>query len=736
MSYMKDALGRRLDSLQVAEQNVADVGRDVIGLLGQSNVVGGGSDTIDTTNLDPTSPRIWQWPASGPYSGQWIIARDGLYHLYQSATVGPGMPFARDYLKRCPSNREVGLVPCGIGSTGFTPAGGYTWDPADTTTAINLYRNAVSQLRDALANAGPNARLAGIVWSQGEQDVVSMTQTQYAAKLDLLITSLRTEFADPNLPVIIGPMVPSWYTGTPSREVIEAAKRDTPSRLPRVGFVEGITGSQYVQPDLIHFNAKGNRLLGALLADGFFNQALTNQTGVTPVAPTSVTLTQSGTSVTASWSQPRSRATDYLIEYKVGAGAWTTFTHTASITRSATLTGLTLGATLNVRVSTVNEVGTSAPSAVAVLVLDNLPGQVTGLTAPTTTTSTSQQLSWNTVSAARSYLVEYKKNADVTWGSKSVSGVGTTIIGLSANTTYNYRVSAVNGAGAGTVSSTVNAATLAATPLSTSVGIVPVKAYGQRRLVAGYSGPAIRVRRSSDNVEQDIALTAGDDLDTAALTTFVGANSGFVTKWYNQGSEGAASDMAQAVQANQPRIVNAGVVDVTAGKAAPVFDGSNDHLFGTSPGAFAAAAVSMLMVAELVGTAANYSLYQEDSTTGGTAKYMPFNKFGGQLNVVPNIRNDANTQLATQTAAALGITVRQVSWVEGSGNWSNYQEGSPLTTGSVTTTSTATFNRHAVSANFHTGRVCEVAVFHTELTAGQRQAGEANQKGYWSTPAA
>jgi hypothetical protein len=48
-------------------------------------------------------------------------------------------------------------------------------------------------------------------------------------------------------------------------------------------------------------------------------------------------------------------------------------------------------------------------------------------------------------------------------------------------------------------------------------------AYSLRKLRTAYSGSAIRVRRSSDNAEQDINFVAGD-LDTQSLLDFVGNN--------------------------------------------------------------------------------------------------------------------------------------------------------------------------------------------------------------------
>ena len=63
-------------------------------------------------------------------------------------------------------------------------------------------------------------------------------------------------------------------------------------------------------------------------------------------------------------------------------------------------------------------------------------------------------------------------------------------------------------------------------------------AYSLRKLRTGYVGNAIRVRRSSDNAEQDIAFDASGNLDTTSLLSFVGSVNGFVTTWYDQSGNG------------------------------------------------------------------------------------------------------------------------------------------------------------------------------------------------------
>lgn len=94
-------------------------------------------------------------------------------------------------------------------------------------------------------------------------------------------------------------------------------------------------------------------------------------------------------------------------------------------------------------------------------------------------------------------------------------------------------------------------------------------AYSLRKLRTAYTGNAIRVRRSSDNTEQNIGFVS-NVLDTASLLTFCGAGSGFVTTWYDQSGNGVNATQTFAV--NQPRIVNAGALETLAGKTSIYFN--------------------------------------------------------------------------------------------------------------------------------------------------------------------
>lgn len=77
-------------------------------------------------------------------------------------------------------------------------------------------------------------------------------------------------------------------------------------------------------------------------------------------------------------------------------------------------------------------------------------------------------------------------------------------------------------------------------------------AYSLRRLVPNYGGNIIRIRRASDNVEQDFGLI-NDELDRVSVTAFLGASQGYIVIWYDQSGKG--NNATQAIAINQPQYV-------------------------------------------------------------------------------------------------------------------------------------------------------------------------------------
>jgi len=99
--------------------------------------------------------------------------------------------------------------------------------------------------------------------------------------------------------------------------------------------------------------------------------------------------------------------------------------------------------------------------------------------------------------------------------------------------------------------------------------------YSVRQLYSQISGYCLRVRRASDNAEQDVGFSGGA-LDTVSLSAFCGASAGYLSVWYDQ--TGYGLDMSQTNTSLQPMIYDGSVV-LTAdnGKPALKFDG--DYIF-------------------------------------------------------------------------------------------------------------------------------------------------------------
>jgi uncharacterized repeat protein (TIGR02543 family) len=195
-------------------------------------------------------------------------------------------------------------------------------------------------------------------------------------------------------------------------------------------------------------------------------------TTVAPDAPTSVTASgATATSLNVSWTAPADPGTsaisDYTIQYSSNSGSsWSTFSHTASSSTSATVTGLTRTTSYIFKVAAVTTVGTGSYSttSTAVSTAAAVPGAPTGLAA-TSNADAQSVVSWTAPSdnggaAITSYKVEYSSDGtNFNTATTAATGTSYTVTGLTNGTTYTFRVSAINSAGTGSASATTTATT-------------------------------------------------------------------------------------------------------------------------------------------------------------------------------------------------------------------------------------------------------------------------------------
>ncbi|MFA6937079.1 MAG: fibronectin type III domain-containing protein [Treponema sp.] len=165
-----------------------------------------------------------------------------------------------------------------------------------------------------------------------------------------------------------------------------------------------------------------------------------------PSAPTSVTAS-AATYYTITLSWPAVYNTD---TYTVSRAPTQDGTYEDIATGLTDLTyedtGLTVGTTYYYKVSAVNTTGSSASSAYALSTKPAPTSLEAATVAATHASATSVNVSWTSVTDAESYSVSYSTTSDGTYTDASTTETGTsyTVTGLTAATTYYFKVTAAN----------------------------------------------------------------------------------------------------------------------------------------------------------------------------------------------------------------------------------------------------------------------------------------------------
>ncbi len=181
--------------------------------------------------------------------------------------------------------------------------------------------------------------------------------------------------------------------------------------------------------------------------------------GTVPSAPADVAAAPGNRQVALTWSAPGnggSAITDYVVQFKASSDSvWTTVSEPVTATTGTVVTGLPNGTSFDFRVAAKNSVGTGNYSAPINATPRTVPGTPTAVT--TTAKDEAVGLSWQGPLATggadiTDYLIEYRRSTDFAWVAYAdglSDATTTTVAGLSNGTQYDFRVSAVNAAGAG-----------------------------------------------------------------------------------------------------------------------------------------------------------------------------------------------------------------------------------------------------------------------------------------------
>ena len=254
-------------------------------------------------------------------------------------------------------------------------------------------------------------------------------------------------------------------------------------------------------------------------------------------------------------------------------------------------------------------------------------------------------------------------------------------------------------------------------PLPLDSFTTPAAAYSMRKLRSAYTGPAIRLRRASDNAETDINFLSytgftGAPLDVATAQAFCASTSCFGRTWYDQ--SGAATDLPQATPANQMQLVF--------------------NCVGTLPCFRATAGAQNFTGPSITPATGVVSLSAVGSRTisGGACVFIRQNGSFGNRIVNPAAANLVSLNGVISPASADNVWHSMQGVVNGASSVFNV-DGTETTgsiTGSITANSTGIFGANTVTCTFGEAVVWD----NYALTATERTALQTNQKSFWGTP--
>jgi len=249
---------------------------------------------------------------------------------------------------------------------------------------------------------------------------------------------------------------------------------------------------------------------------------------------------------------------------------------------------------------------------------------------------------------------------------------------------------------------------------------LPTAAFSLRKLSPNttYSGAAIRVRRSSDNTEQDIGFVssvANAGLDTTALLSFVGSGNGFVVTWYNQ--NGSGNHATQSTAANQPQIVTSGVVELSSSLPTMKYDGSNDFLLFSS--VFTSTInLTTFAISESAAVNTNQYIYDNSNDGGRGGGYaLRYLSTGGFRGWAQDANRNASGGSTTNNVPVLvsqlsqftgGTTENNEIWVNNASVGTN--SGTPAARNAKTTTR---FGNSELLDGFLNGKISEIIAFNS-----------------------
>jgi hypothetical protein len=237
-------------------------------------------------------------------------------------------------------------------------------------------------------------------------------------------------------------------------------------------------------------------------------------------------------------------------------------------------------------------------------------------------------------------------------------------------------------------------------------------AYSLRSLTGG-DPLAVRVRRSSDDVEADFKVS---EITSGALITHVGSgNDGLVTIWYDQ--SGNSRNATQTTLANQPKIVENGSL-LSNGLT---FDGTNDEMSMPADIISNVNSASVFLVSKGIS---GFQIRMALAISGSPSMNLGFHF----LTNITNIYASASQVLGSADGAK-----HLISSIAGSSNQESFLDGTQkVITGSVSGYTAAGKIGSGGGSIFYQGQIEEIIIYDSDQSA-KRVALETNIQAAYPT---
>ncbi|HEV8512719.1 MAG TPA: sialate O-acetylesterase [Cyclobacteriaceae bacterium] len=219
-------------------------------LAGQSNMAGRG--LVEPQDTIP-SERIFAINKNGKV----IIAKEPL-HFYESTLAGLdcGLSFGNAIVKEAPSQISVLVIPTAVGGSSISQ-----W------LGDSIHRNVklLTNFKEKVAISKKYGKIKGILWHQGESDTNPKDAPLYSERLTKLFKIFREAVGNENLPILIGEL--GGYSDNKYWAVVNEKIHQYSATDKNTAVINTVDLKD--KGDKLHFNSKGQRILGQRFAEAY-----------------------------------------------------------------------------------------------------------------------------------------------------------------------------------------------------------------------------------------------------------------------------------------------------------------------------------------------------------------------------------------------------------------------------------------------------------------------------------